>query len=573
MIFMSLTWNKINAENGQVITKDMFDMIDANGENVTNAVTENQVKIGDLSGNGLTEADLATAIKNDRASLSDIKHLNVAYVETWGDDSTAVLGQIGKPFKTINAALDAMSIFGGYAIFLGIGIFVPMDKTKLKNNISIIGSGRPHYNSTNTALEGGTIIQGSFRILNKEYITVKDLGIDSGLDVCNNLYGGVAQEGLIVVTDDDGSHVLVTPKKGLILENIITLCKDASSPVHACLVEAVDGAEVHKIETRFGMHGIVLKALNSNGSNFRCHDHKNNGVIIKNSSYGKSGFINIDNILIDSSDVANGGLRIHNEFINNSQNSINVSNLQVKGTSYGVDFQADYQITGVQFNNVIITSTTNGITVSGTGGEIIRNAFNNLQILNVSGTGIASSINFKYNTFSNFRVVTYVGGIDGIQINGLLNSYSNGSVEGFVNALNCLDTNTTSQVLNNVLLLQNTNNAIGFISCLVVDGNMYNSIAPTLLNGWVNNGTTNLAHYTKTGGYIALGGLIKSGTTGTIIFTLPDGFKPTEDRRIPVVLQSGLGWLLIDKNGNVILESIITGSMGMFLCLDCCFKL
>lgn len=38
---------------------------------INNSITSNSDKIGNLSSNGLTESDLATAIKNDRSQLSD----------------------------------------------------------------------------------------------------------------------------------------------------------------------------------------------------------------------------------------------------------------------------------------------------------------------------------------------------------------------------------------------------------------------------------------------------------------------------------------------------------------------
>lgn len=52
--------------------------------------------------------------------------------------------------------------------------------------------------------------------------------------------------------------------------------------------------------------------------------------------------------------------------------------------------------------------------------------------------------------------------------------------------------------------------------------------APTFQNGWTNYDTTyQLAGYQKDAwGRVYLKGLVRSGTVGSCIFTLPDGFRP-----------------------------------------------
>lgn len=83
---MSITTNAINKSNGQIFNGDDIAKIDNNFKTLQDAINnlpsgggvltpdqEAQLnKIGDLTTNGLTEIDLATAIKNDRTQLSDI---------------------------------------------------------------------------------------------------------------------------------------------------------------------------------------------------------------------------------------------------------------------------------------------------------------------------------------------------------------------------------------------------------------------------------------------------------------------------------------------------------------------
>lgn len=53
---------------------------------------------------------------------------------------------------------------------------------------------------------------------------------------------------------------------------------------------------------------------------------------------------------------------------------------------------------------------------------------------------------------------------------------------------------------------------------------------PAFANGWVNyGGTYQVARYRLEGDVVRVEGLVKSGTTGAAIFTLPAGFRPPAD--------------------------------------------
>ena len=87
------------------------------------------------------------------------------------------------------------------------------------------------------------------------------------------------------------------------------------------------------------------------------------------------------------------------------------------------------------------------------------------------------------------------------------------------------------------------------------------TFAPTLLSGWVN-----YSEYFAAAGYykgpdnrVHLQGLIKSGTVadGTVIFTLPQGFRPKQTQ-IFIVFISGGGYGRVDvnDNGNVVAKVV-----------------
>lgn len=83
--------------------------------------------------------------------------------------------------------------------------------------------------------------------------------------------------------------------------------------------------------------------------------------------------------------------------------------------------------------------------------------------------------------------------------------------------------------------------------------------APTLLNSWVLNDAANFpVRYSKNAeGVVRITGEIKDGvrTPGTIIFTLPDGFRPDANMRIACAANLGGAWvtdtLLIDGDGGI----------------------
>jgi hypothetical protein len=78
--------------------------------------------------------------------------------------------------------------------------------------------------------------------------------------------------------------------------------------------------------------------------------------------------------------------------------------------------------------------------------------------------------------------------------------------------------------------------------------------APALLNSWVNyGGAFNPAGYWKDPfGVVHLRGLVKSGTVGQAIFTLPKGYRPANTEAISVASADAFGELRIDGTGNIV---------------------
>lgn len=78
-------------------------------------------------------------------------------------------------------------------------------------------------------------------------------------------------------------------------------------------------------------------------------------------------------------------------------------------------------------------------------------------------------------------------------------------------------------------------------------------IAPALLNSWANfGGSFNPAgYYRDASGVVRLRGVVKTGAVGTVIFTLPAGFRPINTELMPVVSNSAFGLVQVGSNGDV----------------------
>jgi tetrahydromethanopterin S-methyltransferase subunit B len=96
-------------------------------------------------------------------------------------------------------------------------------------------------------------------------------------------------------------------------------------------------------------------------------------------------------------------------------------------------------------------------------------------------------------------------------------------------------------------------------------------IAPTLLNSWVNyGGVYAVAGYYKDPiGLVHIKGLVKDGTTGTAIFSLPAGYRPSEQLMFNTGAYTGAayvnGRIDITTGGSVIMTSGANGFLSLNL--------
>ncbi len=271
----------------------------------------------------------------------------VAYVETWGSDSTGHMGSPNNPYLTINAALTALPSTGG-TVMLGIGAFTAVTddsggSSKLKSNVTFVGAQQPVVNGANTALAGGSTIQGPLRIDTNVHSGIKfyNLGIDVGSAIVTANYSGVAQEGLEFY--NKGQVTPGVPSTGNLIHNVTVLSASASASVHAILIENVDGFEGMNLTSVFGQHGVVLKATHSTVRSIRAYGHAGECLDIAQGTYAASSNLVVSDVYCAT--VAPGDTGAAVQLINSGSGAamtgVVVSGVVSVGATTGVAFVGD----------------------------------------------------------------------------------------------------------------------------------------------------------------------------------------------------------------------------------------
>lgn len=235
------------------------------------------------------------AIANLAAAASVFSSAAQVWIETAGNDSTAVIGNSNKPFQTINAALTATT--GATVLHIGVGIFasptgdldysntsVPNSSSKLRANLWFKGSKKPQLDSytTPTELVNGTILVdalGINGINTRSGIMLTDLGIDSGTARGAGDHDGLAIFNIGKVSAQAQLH-------GLVVDNVISLCHSATSSVHAFCFENCINPAVTRLESYYGTHGATWKCVGGYLNGLISYGHASDVLIIKESNTG-----------------------------------------------------------------------------------------------------------------------------------------------------------------------------------------------------------------------------------------------------------------------------------------------
>jgi hypothetical protein len=242
--------------------------------------------------------------------------------------------------QTVKEAVDSLPPTGG-TVFLGMGTWNSGYATDFiaKPNITIQGSGMPGYNSTFTAMNGGTIVQGPLPASSgADYFTVEDLGVDAGSAYIDANNGGVATDALLIYNSGQvvGAPQVQSPR----IENVACLGYSPTAAVHCMLVENVNHAYVHNVVTVMNCHGFVLKGTNSTVDGVYSRGHGIDSIIVKSDNYAPASHDRLSNIVIEPLIAAGDTKGIIIQGVAAPLSDISVSNAVIRSPlAWGVNVQ------------------------------------------------------------------------------------------------------------------------------------------------------------------------------------------------------------------------------------------
>ena len=271
--------------------------------------------------------------------------------------------QVSARFWNNNLALALVNCPDG-AIYLDYAVYEPIGFTLVRNNLTIIGKGKPWYNVGKTGLWGGTIIKGPFSHTGDNF-HVEKCGFDAGLDVCNALYGGTAQDAFRSLDPTRAIRTNVTVK------NCVALCKDPASAAHNFLLEGLAESRFEDLHSRFGQWGTVMKTQNSTADGIYSFACSQAGYTFK-SDTGVAGSpalsSSVTNLIIDNTDYPTAAQGILIYAASSSLAWFTLSNFQINKGDLGLTLLCDTRAVNVNLikeitinNGVIRDCTTNGI--------------------------------------------------------------------------------------------------------------------------------------------------------------------------------------------------------------------
>lgn len=430
-----------------------------------------------------------------------------------------------------------------------------------KPNVHLHGTVRPSYATDFSALLSGTVIQDGMYV-NANGFTAEHLGWDAGSVVMAAYYPTFSALDSIEITSAVANPTHLPNLTGIQLNDVNCLGKNNSSADHCMLVENVDGAYIHNVQTVYHEHGLVLKGINSIVDQVLARGSISDGVIVKSDNYAPSSNDFLSNITISNlltvGDTA--GLELDAE--ESPEIAIFISNVDISNTSYGIELLSNSTITSVFINGYGFSGNGESVACLETLGT--QNSAN-IQIINFSCN---NSLGFLFETASNIVQIDngLFSGINGDAISVTSPTASQLTVSNSnFNVVSGYAINVASP--NSATVSQLTGLSSG------VSGNLINgfvlfsdaSIATpfTFLNSWHNNGGSgnSIGSYKSDRGRVYLGGTLVPGTS-TIITTLPSNLKPLTVQRLIADGFNGTTFLpceiLIATNGDVSVTNYTT---------------
>ena len=272
------------------------------------------------------------------------------------------------------------------------------------DNVDIVGVSRPFLAINKQSLQGGSIIQGTFRLKGSNP-RVERIGIDHGFDA----FGATGGDALVI------AHSTPNTQSMAVAKDIIGLCTEVESPYHAILVEGHTDTDISSIIGVYGFFGCALKNTRNNVDGFIGIENGSDNIIIKSDTVsGTAKDVNLTNIVCLGAGNAvspNTGFNIRIISFDEDCDNINISNVVGSKASNGlyVDSRATgaKSINALHLNNLNFRDVATGVLVDGgTGTGVI----NDLQMSNISVIGAVA------------RAAEIKGKVRSLKVNGFYGS-------------------------------------------------------------------------------------------------------------------------------------------------------
>jgi hypothetical protein len=263
------------------------------------------------------------------------------------------------PGQSLKQIIDSLPANGG-TVLLGLGTWTSGYQSGTfisKPDITIQGAGMPQYNPDYTAMMGGTILMGPVGAsTGADHFTVRDLGVDAGPNYVKSQNGGIGTDALAIF--NNGQAIGAPPVQSPVIENVACLGSSPTAQFHCMLVENVNNAYVHNVQTVMNCHGFVLKGTHSTVDGVYSRGHGIDSVIVKSDTYATSSQDTLANITIEPLISPGDTKGIIIIGVGAPVTNISFSNVTVRSPlAWGIYAQgasADTSVAGLSFSHVTI---------------------------------------------------------------------------------------------------------------------------------------------------------------------------------------------------------------------------
>jgi len=257
----------------------------------------------DLS--GFVTADLLSGLYV--APSDDLTGASGAWVRQW-DGWNIRPDWFGDQQNAVLYATNALIALGGNVLLLNKR-YKPSDMTSpiQAANISIIGAKKPWFSTNCDRLEGGSIIEGAFRI-SADNFSHTNVGYDNGEFVRQTYFptftgdtndyplGGGTWDAFALAQIDVGSPV---QRNGYNAKNIIGLCIKSSTVGHALLQESFSDGHMENMHGMYSLHPFVIKGDVVRGGNLNGYAGGDEHFNLKADDYAACNDIDLTSVSTD----------------------------------------------------------------------------------------------------------------------------------------------------------------------------------------------------------------------------------------------------------------------------------